>query len=114
VTDLDRLHAVLEGKLVGRGVGKTYARCHVLAGLIEVGHREVVVVLSHRNDLSYVLPMLERVFAEHGLGVERVKMDGPSMEVGGARVRFLFCQDLQWEEKLRGLVGGIVYMRHWD
>lgn len=72
MTDIDALHKVIEKREVGdslsRGCGKTFARCHELAGVIEVGDFKVIVVaISLYRDLQYILPMIKEVFAEHGL-----------------------------------------------
>ena len=33
-TDMERLHKVASGELIGRQVGKTFLRCHELCGLV--------------------------------------------------------------------------------
>jgi hypothetical protein len=34
ITDLDQLHKVVNGELQGIGVGRTFARCHVVVDIV--------------------------------------------------------------------------------
>lgn len=67
-TDIDRLHRVVATLPagLGRGCGKTFARCHELCGTLEVGRLDAVAgLLRRRAHLDFILPMLDQVLDEH-------------------------------------------------
>ena len=64
-TNIERLHDVVEGKVAHRGCGKTYAKCHEVAGLVEVGNTHIICIISVHHDLGYILPMMFEVLDEH-------------------------------------------------
>jgi len=69
MTDLDRLHQVVEGKLRGRGAGRTFAACHNLAGILETCDENISIawIIPRMSWVFHIRPMLERVLEEHGL-----------------------------------------------
>ncbi len=46
-TDIDKLHAVVDGRVDYIGCGKTFAKCHELAGVIELNDNEFVEKISY-------------------------------------------------------------------
>lgn len=92
-TDIDRLHDVIQGRIYGRGVGKTTARIHELAGYVELGEsRDIICLIPKRRDLHYLRPMVDRIFAEHGLQICGRQSD--RFTCNGKRVRFCLYSDL--------------------
>ena len=86
-TDIDRLHAVVSGKMAGRGCGKTFAKCHEIIGHIDLGETRVTAVVSLSRDVDHILPMLDRVSREAGYQLKRVgQMD---INIGDSKVRFI-------------------------
>lgn len=69
MTDLDRLHQVVEGDLRGRGAGRTFAACHNLAGILETCNKgaRIAWIIPRMSWMFHIRPMLERVLEEHGL-----------------------------------------------
>jgi hypothetical protein len=67
-TDLDRLHGVVLGEITGRRAGYTMAHCHEVASVIELGETEVILLLPRLDWQSHVLPMLDEVLQERGIG----------------------------------------------
>ena len=71
-TDIDRLHDVIEERVGGRGCGKTFAVCHILAGLIELGRCDHIhVLVTVYRDIEHILPMLWRTCDEYGIEIRR-------------------------------------------
>ena len=67
-TDIDRLHAVLTGRLIGRRCGKTTATCHLIAGLLEMEVPPYIhCLVSHQNDMQYARNTLQEVLEEHDI-----------------------------------------------
>lgn len=74
-TDLDRLHYVVEHKqhfeLIGapRGIGRTFASCHNLAGLLETCESGSLIVwlLPYMHWFDHIKPMVIQVLKEHQL-----------------------------------------------
>jgi hypothetical protein len=67
-TDIDRLHGVVSGEITGRRAGHTVAHCHEVASVIELGETEVVLILPCMQWTEHVLPILDRVLQERGVG----------------------------------------------
>jgi len=111
VIDIDRLHDVINGDLYGRGVGKTYAKCNDVAGMIGVGINNIYCITTHYRDINYILPMLNEVLSDHEMCIIR-KDDNKIFLDNGARIFFIAERDM--ERRLRGCEGGLVYMRHWN
>lgn len=111
-TDIERLHKVISGELTGRGCGKTFARCHELAGQVKVGEfGDIVVGITQYHDLSYLHPMIRQVFEEHDLKIEGWQRD--KFICNGKRIRFL-VEDSEWDYKTRGLTFHYQPMGHYD
>lgn len=68
-TDVDRLRAVVEGRLHGRGCGKTFAACHNLAGLLLTVTPGNVIIwrLPEFFWLSHIKPTLAQVLEEYAI-----------------------------------------------
>lgn len=73
-TDLDRLHAVVSAEISGpptsRGAGHTFASCHEIASVLELGESRVLVILPEMRWMEHVAPMLVDVLTERGLSVK--------------------------------------------
>lgn len=72
MTDLERLHDLFNRRendpsyVQSRREGKTFLRCHELAGAVEVGDFETIIIyISYMTDLDYLIPMISEVFEEH-------------------------------------------------
>jgi len=109
-TDIERLHRVVEGVESGRGSGKTFARCHELAGCIEVGEKLVFCVVTTMNDVSYLRPLIHEVLGEHGIYEQWVNR--ATFFADGATIKIILEKDFY--RATRGSNGAIVYMRHGD
>jgi hypothetical protein len=88
-TNISELHKLLEWRnKVGeyklpRGCGKTLLKCHELAGSIEVGKLNTIVVcVPYYHILNFLIPSLTRVLDEHYLKYSYKQQD-----------RILFCSD---------------------
>jgi hypothetical protein len=68
-TDINRLHDVLEGRLSGRGCGRTFSELHIMVGYIEVGVKDIVCLVDkyYVADQYYVHDMATNVFRDHKL-----------------------------------------------
>lgn len=86
-TDIDRLHAVIEGRFCGRGCGKTYAMCQKVAGFVEVGQKEILCVVPFFQWLRWLRDMMIGVLKEHGLGVQVFSPD--VLLCNGSIIRFV-------------------------
>ncbi len=107
---VDRIHDVLEGRICGRGCGKTFARLHQVAGFIELGERLIVVQISLYEDIRYLLPMFEKVLFQHGLKIDRKKNN--EVRVGDSLVRFI--PEFDFTRRTSGLEFVQVDARHQD
>ena len=91
--DIDRLHDVVTRRLAGPGAGKTHAACHELAGIIELGERSIVALISRQQDVEHIILEIKKVFYTHGLDFTRERRD--LIIVKHARVWFVaesvFC-----------------------
>lgn len=102
-TDIDRLHNVVLEKKDKEWSGETFAKCHEIAGIIEIGEfKKIVCVISCYRDIQHILPMLMDVFSEHSL---------PKLGKGTVSDRVFFFGEVEitfipysiLEEKARGL-----------
>jgi len=113
-TDIDRLHAVIEGKITGRGVGRTYAKCHEIAGILEVTDvQDIYLIVTHMSDRYYILPMLISVLDEHFISKAPYRSTDQYITVYPNR-KIWFISEYNFDKRLRGCEGAIVYMRHED
>ena len=113
MTDLDKLHNVIEKRSSGlpRRAGKTYARCHELAGHVEVGDfRNIIVGMTHYSDVDYLFPMIEDIFNEHRIELKRISQN--VFQANGKRI--LFMSSSQMSNKTRGLEYFYQPMGHLD
>ena len=88
-TNIDELHKLLEWRnkigeyKLPRGCGKTLLKCHELAGDIEVGDLNTIVIcVPYYHVLNFILPMLKDVLNEHHLKYTYKERD-----------RILFCNN---------------------
>ena len=108
-TDICRLHKIVAGELSGEGCGKTTARIHELASIVELGERKVICTITHYSDLGYLRPMIHDIFEEREL-----KITFPSH--GQAQCydcKIFFVLEDVLTEFLRGFEGSIVEMTHY-
>lgn len=66
-TDLDRLHGVVEGTVEGMRCGKTFAQCHEVVSLIELGEPLIVVPLPIYKDLNFIYDMILDTLGDRGV-----------------------------------------------
>jgi len=111
--DIDRLHAVIQGKVHGRRCGKTFARVCELAAEVQLSDCiHIVVLITHYNDISYLWPMIKEVFDE--LGIQCYFYRHRHEITGNNKViHFVSYFDLN-SERLRGLDYYTVRMGHYD
>ena len=105
-TDIKRLHDVIEGRRTGRGCGKTFARCHQIAGLVEVGEKVILFQVNCYRDQKYTVPMLRGVFEEHGL--EFIRVNVKDIRSGNSLIRFVLSTCWDMKEQFAGITGAIV------
>lgn len=75
-TDVDALHKVINGEVKGRGRGHTFARCHILAGNVELSNvSHIVFPVESYVDLKFLIPMIKEVFVDHEIEFEQIKRD---------------------------------------
>ena len=115
MTDLEKLHDLVEERTRGfslpRQCGKTFLRCHELAGQAEVGDFNCIIVgMSYMSDLDYLLPMVKRVFEEHNLIMRRLAHN--RFRVNDKTILFLSAD--QMKTKTRGLEYFYQPMMHQD
>ena len=111
-TDIEKLHNVILGKTKGRCIGKTYSLCHDLAGTIEVGRfNTIIVALKSFNDFNYIFPMLRQVLSEHDLKIESLNLQERCFTCNGKKIIFkVLVNEYQWI-RISGLIGNFVDMR---
>lgn len=110
-TDIERLHKVVDGKEQGRGCGKTFARCHEVAGLVELGHKYIFCITTNHKDWQYIEPMLSDVLQEYGIKLTRVRKPD-EYRANESIIRLIPKRDQ--EQRTRGQEGVLVPMGHWD
>lgn len=73
-TDINELHKLLEWRnkigeyKLPKACGKTLLKCHELAGSIEVGELNTIIVgIPYYHVLNFLIPILEGVLNEHKL-----------------------------------------------
>ena len=89
-TDIDRLHAIYEKSSYARGMGLTFAACHELAGVVEVGTcKDIICLLRDHESIRHILPMIRRVFEEHGLVIDGYSVPEVKLYVSGKTIRFI-------------------------
>lgn len=119
-TDLDQLHKVVTGQVYGRRQGKTTARIHELASIIELGNvPEIIIVISAHRDMDYLRPMIENIFRERKLpGLLRYrKRSGLVGICGNTLLSFVITDkwgELPYEEMMGRPDCPIVFIRHGD
>lgn len=117
ITDIELLHKVVSGQVHGRGIGKTFAQCHNVAGAIELGFDNVFMVITNYRDIMYIIPMLRDVLTDHGIKIDALNYKDKIMCLGGidkrTTVKFITEEDIY--RKIRGIDKPfIVYARHGD
>lgn len=106
-TNIDKLHDVVNNK---DEYGKTFAKCHDVAGFIELDIMNTLyVIMDYYNDIDYIIPILYGVLEEHELSIERV--DKFSILSEGTMIKFIIVRD---EYKMNGSYGGYIKMGHYE
>lgn len=114
-TDIDRLHDVVGGRVRGGKIGKTYARCHELAGTIETGeHDYIIVQITRYSDIQYIMPMLTTILKEHHIEIESTNEQRKEIVCNGKKIWFRVIDSREDENRLCGIRANYVPMRHWD
>ena len=109
--DLDHLHKVVSGEANYRRCGKTFARCHELASVIELGDLEIVCYISYEYDKQYLYPMILDVLKERGVDVVFNSRD--VIRTKTSNIRFITTLQRR-QNKLKGLRYTLVNMGHHD
>lgn len=107
VTDIDKLHKTLE-EIENNPchTGKTYAKCHIIAGYVELGMENIYIVIKQFGDVQYVTNMLGKVFMEHDLCLNTQQIP-TVIKSGKSRLRLIINSN-DMPERLRGTGGGIL------
>jgi len=112
MTDLDRLHRVVLGENVGRGVGKTYANIHLLAGCVELNDNTNFFIVGSQQTIRCIKPMIVNVFEEHGIKIVRVASVGRECNLSvdyEGKVKFIrIMLNVDLETRLRGSRGNYI------
>lgn len=87
-TDIDRLHAVVDGQVPYRRAGRTTAACHEVASVIELGETEVAVILPFWHWRRHVVFLLTQVLLERGVG-HLQQVTNSELYVGNTRITIL-------------------------
>lgn len=100
-TNIKELHELLEWRnKIGEynlphQCGKTTLRCHELAGDIEVGKLDTIVVhIPYYHVLNFLIPILKSVLDEHKLKYTYKKFDRILL-CNGKKIRFISKDDLE-------------------
>lgn len=110
--DLDRLHAVASGELVGRGVGYSTLNADAVAQAIMLGNFHIYVFAPSRQRAGSFLNILQPVLGDvygfdfryrASFDVLVVLQDG--VEV--ANVRFIHGNAIDRRDRMRGLPDGV-------
>lgn len=70
-TNLERLHDVALKHNHDRGEGKTFYDCHLVAGAIELGNKEIIIWLPTLKRRKHVKDMLREVLNDHNINILR-------------------------------------------
>lgn len=108
-TNIERLHAVIEGKISHHGCGKTFAKCHEVAAHVALGHKTVLLATTRSTDWRYIEPMLIEVFKDHGL--ELTKVHVPEGYKSGKTI-IKFIPEATKDDALRGVEASLIFMGH--
>ena len=111
-TDIEKLHNVILGKVKGRCIEKKHLLYHNLAGTIEVGRfNTIIVALKSFNDFNYIFPMLRQVLSEHDLKIESLNLQERCFTCSGKKIIFkVLVNEYQWI-RISGLIGNFVDLR---
>lgn len=108
--DLDRLHKVVTGEITHRGCGKTVAHCVDVAGLIDLGEKDIWLRVEKMMDVPHVLQTLRQVFA--ALGLPEVRTASTYYYVcGETTMRFVSLDSL--EHRTAGYPAEWPYVTFW-
>ena len=112
-TNIEHLHAVVDGVVTGRQCGKTTARCHEIAGMIEVGFSTVYAVITEYRDLSYIETMLNGILSEHHITMNR-GLDRYTYSACGELIVFILASRVEDQFLSYSSSGVIVPIGHYD
>lgn len=72
-TDLTRLHTVVSMDNPGRGAGRTFAECHIVAGVMETTSAGGVICLVPKHEwvTDIMRQMVFKVFPDHGISFHK-------------------------------------------
>lgn len=106
-TDINKLHKVIDSNFnTPREAGKLYAKCHIIAGHVELDKTNIFILISNWGHLSYTTRMLKDVFREHKLEF-RPQAIRSIIKSGDSTLRFIL-NDSNVEDSMRGREGLIV------
>jgi len=112
ITDIERLHEVVEQRnksIWKQRTGKTFSKCHDVAGMIELDLFEIVIVfITQYSDIDYIFPMLNVVFQDHEL--ELIRVDRYTLRSNECIIKFFTDKDRYKTD----CECGVVEMYHWN
>lgn len=97
ITDIERLHRVVDQREQNkwsreRCTGKSFAKCHDVAGMVELElFNVIVVIMTNYDDVDYIFPMLWDVFQDHQL--ESTKVDRYTLKCNDTLIKFFAERD---------------------
>jgi len=106
-TDINWLHEVIEGKRTGVACGISIAKCHEVAGVIELGTEARIYCVTENLSMSYCeMQSFMKVMVEHDISTSWVT-DHSVLCNGWCKVQF--CSREQWIDTYeRGASGYMV------
>ena len=108
--NIHKLHDVIQGRSYGRGSGKTTAIIYNLIGNIELGeNRDIVCMISCYTDLYYLRSLIDSIFKDYGLEIEKRYKD--YFICNGKTIRFITKNNT---EHIRGLRATVIQLGHND
>lgn len=103
-TDIDRLHKVALGEVKGRGCGKTFLKCHELAGLVETGFEgTMALVVPYMRYFKHIYPMMVEVFKEHSIKLRVTRQH--TLEGNGFKFVFISLDGKRFDENFYKIKG---------
>jgi len=106
-TDIEHLHKVASGELVGRNIGKTYLKCHEVCGLIDHDLAKVIVIkMKKSRDINIIrLMLIDLMEEEYDITVltankDRLIVNKDYLTVNNFKI--FFFTEHTFEEKIMG------------
>jgi len=91
-TDIDRLHAFVEGKTPRTiGSGKTFASCHEAAGILSTCNPDeyIVWMIPHMQWMEHILNMLHQILTEYDVKIVKITKGTKEVFLTNGRILFI-------------------------